>query len=142
MSIRAALAGRRSTIAFLGAVAALTVWISPPALAATAGADINDQSLENYSWKGWAVDMNRTWHYSWAIHLQKNSSTIDSHTTSTTTPTYTNFIDPRVWGGKPYCTTFNLHHGTTVSSPLDSTYTACVPEQGIAPPVPPPPDAA
>jgi hypothetical protein len=88
-----------------------------PAAAATAGADITDQSLENYAWNG------------------------ISGTTSTSTPTYTDYIDPRVWGGKPYCTTFNLHHGSTVSSPLDSTFTACVPEQGITPPstsTPPP----
>jgi hypothetical protein len=46
------------------------------------------------------------------------------NTTSTSTPSYRKYCDPSsfgVWG----CSTFRLHHGTTLSSPLVDEWTSC-----------------
>jgi hypothetical protein len=127
---------RRSLIGV--AVCAPLAFFAPahPAQAATCGnvsAYISLGSVYSYTWRGSAVGMCTTWTYSWVVQLRKyNQSVIDQHTktnfsgtTSTSTPSYTTYLDPRVYGTGPFCTYFALHHGTTNASPLVDSFTFC-----------------
>jgi hypothetical protein len=134
--------GRRpSVVAGVAVVLALMAAVPAGAATSTAFLDPVDCCETIYGWKGNAVGMNRTWTYSWHIELRKNATVIEAHnkenfggTTSTSTPSYQTFIDPRVYGSKPFCVTFNLHHGSSNATPLDSTDTNCYPHQNIAAP--------
>jgi hypothetical protein len=109
--------------------------VAPPAHAGigTTGVSITEDSFFTAHWKGWAVGLNRSWSYSWRIELTPHagsSAVVEDHSkenfsgaTSTTTPSYSTFVDPRVWGPGYRCAEFKLHHGTTNAGPLvDSSY--------------------
>jgi hypothetical protein len=118
----------RLSTAVLGAVVALAVAVPASASAATGGtafAAAHNGGAYVYTWSGWANGMYVTWTYSWYIEfLMQRGGDCDTHkrdnfsgTTYVYTPTYSNYCDPRVFGGYG-CAHFRLHHGTTLASPL------------------------
>jgi hypothetical protein len=133
--------GVRSLAALAGAVLALSLVAvagPSPASAATCGtawASASQDSFWNYTWKGWANGMCSTWTYSWHVDLymerggdceahNKENFGVPGYANYTSTPTYSNFCDPRVFGGYG-CTYFRLHHGTTNASPLVDEGVGC-----------------
>lgn len=116
-------------------VSALAVAPSADAGQGTAGVNINAVLSFDVHWKGYAVSMNRSWTYSWHIELTPNSrssAVVEEHskegfsgTTSTSTPSYRTFVDPRIWPVDYPCAEFTLHHGTTNASPVVSSWKDC-----------------